>query len=154
MKTPSFDPVLFPWKVKNFFYYFNSAFAPYVRRHHEAEEKVSVSVSCHPIISCNSMLAPSIYLSISNFQVYIPWVATRASIPDRIAADHASMDDKIKAVETSESEYKALIKAAGKTPDPQALYEWRSTLIMRLSVMTDELRWVLIMMIRYMHASG
>lgn len=42
INTPGFDPVQFPWKVTNFFIFFNKCFAPYVRRHHEAEEKVSV----------------------------------------------------------------------------------------------------------------
>jgi hypothetical protein len=40
IKSPSFDPVLYPFKVTNFFIFFNKCLAPYVRRHHEAEEKV------------------------------------------------------------------------------------------------------------------
>ncbi len=84
-KSPSFDPVRYPWKVTNFFYYFDNAFAPYVRRHHAVEEKV-----------------------------YFPWVATRAEIPAAVLGGHEGMEQMIKDVEASQVEYKALVKALGK----------------------------------------
>ena len=45
----------------------------------------------------------------------------------------------MKDVEQSEVEYKAILKA-GKDPDKEALYGWRSTLIMRLSMLSDSLK--------------
>ena len=52
--APIHDP-----QVANFFTYFKNAFALYVRRHHEAEEKV-----------------------------YLPWIKTRVEVPARISEDH------------------------------------------------------------------
>lgn len=89
IKSPSFDPIQYPWKVSNFFYYFKTAFAPFVRRHHDVEKKI-----------------------------YIPWVAKKAEIPEAVNTGHDLIEQMLKDVEKSEVEYKALVKAvgAGKAP--------------------------------------
>jgi len=98
VKSPSFDPVTYPWKVTNFFYYFNTAFAPYVRRHHQAEEKV-----------------------------YIPWVASKAEVPAGVREGYTAIEELIQIVEQSEGEYKALEKAIRKGKIPPATVASRGT---------------------------
>lgn len=108
--SPTIDIPRLRVQVANFFTYFKGAFAPYVRRHHEAEEKM-----------------------------YLPWIKTAKAveIPAAVTDSHEGLEGLLKAVEQSETDYKALTKAKA---GPEQLYEWRSTLIMRLSVLGDALR--------------
>lgn len=96
--------------MTNFFYFWKGAFAPYVRRHHEAEEGV-----------------------------YLPWVKTKAEVPAAVAESHDGLERLLKDVEQSEAEYKALLKAKAATLNEQ-LGDWRTTLIQRLSAMAAALR--------------
>lgn len=111
VKSPSFDPVIYPWKVTNFFYYFNTAFAPYVRRHHQAEKKV-----------------------------YVPWVASRVEVPTAVRDGYKAIEESIQKVEQSESEYKALEKAIrkGKLPPLTAADLGTSTVIAASSTTTTK----------------
>lgn len=92
--SPSFDPVQYPWKVTNFFYFFNTAFAPYVRRHHQVEQKI-----------------------------YIPWVAGKTEIPDEVRGGYDGIEELIQEVEASEAEYKSLERAIRKGKIPPASVE-------------------------------
>lgn len=70
--------------------------------------------------------------------MYLPWIRSKcAGIPAAVTDSHGSLENLLKAVEQSEAEYKALVKAKAGS---EQLYEWRSTLIMRLSVLGDALR--------------
>jgi hypothetical protein len=47
------------WKVAKLFIFLNGTLFPYVRRHHEMEDKV-----------------------------YVPWIASRVAVPEHLKSDH------------------------------------------------------------------
>lgn len=70
--------------------------------------------------------------------IYVPWIKTKVlDMPASVTESHDGLEELLKQVEQSEADYKALVKVKA---GPEQLFEWRSTLIQRLSAMSDALK--------------
>jgi len=92
VNNDTFDPIAYPWKMHNFFEWYNEYFYEVVVHHHGVEEKI-----------------------------VNPWLATKGiQTPVKMEADHDTLHKYLDGVKDFEAQYRALNRPAAWAPDQEA----------------------------------